>query len=84
MYRLVRETPLKDDATLGVLRDDNDLAICCTLELPWRDNLVGLSCIPTGKYYVTRYTSQKNNKKLDGEVMLLHNVPKRTMIQRLF
>lgn len=59
MFRLVRETPLKDDCTLGILRDDNDLAICCTLELPWLDNEPQISCIPTGKYKVVRRWSVK-------------------------
>lgn len=81
MFRLVRETPLKDDCTLGILRDPNDLAICCTLELAWRDNMRGLSCIPVGEYFVTRHTSKKNNLKLGGQVFLLHDVPDRDAIQ---
>ena len=28
--------------------------LCHTIELPWKENLPGLSCIPEGKYLMTR------------------------------
>lgn len=72
---LIRENPLKDDCTLGVLYRDNK-AICCTLELPWRDNQQKISCIPKGLYKLSRYLSPSK-----GEVFLLHDVPNRSMIE---
>lgn len=77
--KLVRETPLKTDCTLGVLRL-NDKAICCTLEPPWLDNKKG-SSIPVGSYIVTRYRSPSKNPQLDYQVFLLHDVPGRDYIE---
>lgn len=33
--------------------------ICHSIELPWRDNLVGESCIPEGRYKVIKRFSQR-------------------------
>ncbi len=57
----------KDDTkeTLGdmrVLKDQSTILKCLTLELPWKDNEVGVSCIPKGVYTC---------KKVDGT----HNIP---------
>lgn len=49
---------------------------CYSLELPWKDNKKEISCIPDGEYPVTVY--QSPNK---GEVLLLHDVPGRSMIE---
>jgi hypothetical protein len=41
-----------DDGTQGQLvatGGANEFS-CCTLELPWRDNAQGISCIPQGEY----------------------------------
>lgn len=40
-----------DEGTVGVIRLGRT-PICYTLELPWRDNRSGLSCIPQGSYLV--------------------------------
>lgn len=37
------------EGTFGVMSIDGKV-FCCTLELPWKDNAVGVSCIPVGKY----------------------------------
>ncbi|MFT5702884.1 MAG: hypothetical protein ACI9TO_000238 [Rickettsiales bacterium] len=40
------------EATLGVLLDQENKEICKTLENPWINNEVGISCIPEGTYEV--------------------------------
>lgn len=47
MARLLR-TDTDKQGTFGVLIFENWQ--CCTLELPWRNNQVNISCIPEGKY----------------------------------
>jgi len=48
---------------------------CRFIELPWRDNINQLSCIPTGDYIVKPYNSPKF-----GLVFCINNVPNRTSI----
>jgi len=72
---LTREHPLKDDATLGILRIDG-LAECATLELPWKDNQPRISCIPTGVYSVVKY-----NSPTKGQVFLLGGVAGRSNVE---
>lgn len=51
--------------TLGILQIwDGEMKIfeCKTLELPWKENQVNISCIPTGTYNVLRYNSPKFGK----------------------
>ena len=49
---------------------------CLTLELPWKDNLKDVSCIPEGVYTARKYDSPKH-----GGVVLLDDVPNRTYIE---
>lgn len=49
--------------------------LCKTLELPWRDNQKGISCIPAGKYKLSPYPSSRF-----GEVYIVNDVPNRTGI----
>lgn len=49
--------------------------ICKTLELPWRDNQKGISCIPAGEYKLSPYPSSRF-----GEVYIVNDVPNRTGI----
>ncbi|MES2003023.1 MAG: DUF5675 family protein [Bacteroidota bacterium] len=44
--------------TNGLLCSDGQL-ICNTIELPWLQNLPGVSCIPEGRYLVKKRYSQK-------------------------
>jgi hypothetical protein len=52
----------KDDCTIG-----EGIAVCQgkppfefkTLELPWKDNIRRISCIPVGKYRTIKHTSPK-------------------------
>lgn len=45
--------------------------ICYTIELPWKDNHVGVSCIPEGKYFISKRYSAKFKWHL--EVMDVQN-----------
>lgn len=47
-----------------------------TLELSWKDNKTGISCIPKGEYNVIAYKSPSK-----GDVYLLEDVPNRTFIE---
>lgn len=75
MYTLTR-TQSDDTGTLGVITDKDGKKVCCTVELPWRNNDHQTSCIPHGTYHVTRYMSPTK-----GRVFLVNDVPNRTMIE---
>ncbi len=57
--------------TYGVLLNDT-APLCVTLELPWKNNAIDVSCIPPGVYPVVPNTPQKPWR--------LCNVPNRTEI----
>jgi hypothetical protein len=68
------------EQTTGFMQffDENDTLIftCMTLELPWRDNMQGISCIPSGDYVCERLTSPKlgvsyDVKKVEGRSYIL-------------
>lgn len=64
--------------TLGELfiRDgDDEVFTCKTLELPWLDNKVQVSCIPAGSYKV-----KKRNSAKYGDHFHIEDVPGRTFI----
>lgn len=42
---------------LTILKGGEEVFRCKTLELPWKDNKVSISCIPKGVYNVTPYSS---------------------------
>lgn len=48
-FQIVRASITNDPMRGHLLAGDLDL---CTLELPWKDNLPGVSCIPPGTYPV--------------------------------
>lgn len=49
LHRLVQN----EEGTFGLLvNDDTSELICCTAELPWRNNARRISCIPAGTYTV--------------------------------
>jgi len=62
-----------DQGTEGIL-SINDFK-CFTLELPWRDNQRGISCIPSGEYKVKIAVTPKH-----GRIYKLQNVPGRTYV----
>ena len=52
-----RET-ITDQGTPGILSAPALGFSCFSLELPWKDNQVGVSCIPAGEYTCERYFSR--------------------------
>jgi hypothetical protein len=48
----------RQDGVFGAL-SINEFPICLTVERPWLDNKVGLSCIPPGQYLCKRVESPK-------------------------
>lgn len=43
----------KDEGTFGVVSVEAGAFTCVSGELPWRDNAIGISCIPAGTYPCT-------------------------------
>jgi len=64
------------DATHGMLLHGM-IFICYTLELPWRDNVKGESCIPCGDYKV----EWEYSPKFKTSLYELRDVPNRTEIK---
>ena len=64
----------RHDATLGVLCID-DYPRMVTLEKPWLGNQKDISCIPIGKYNISRHDSPKF-----GETFLVERVKERSNI----
>ena len=62
-----------DQGTEGILVTEN--FNCKTLELPWRNNQKGISCIPAGTYKVEIRISNKY-----GRIYWVRKVPNRTYI----
>lgn len=62
-----------DQGTLGIMSFEDFK--CYTLELPWRNNEIGTSCIPAEEYDVEIRVSPKY-----GRVYWVRNVPKREWI----
>lgn len=54
------------DATIGTLNTDHQSFY--TIELPWRENLANLSCVPGGTYELLPYDSPSH-----GPTWCLHN-----------
>jgi hypothetical protein len=66
-------TLTSDQGTEGILATDG--FFCNTLELPWRNNAKGLSCIPSGEYIVKIRQSPRY-----GQIYWVTNVPNRSWI----
>lgn len=63
--------PLGTNGTLAY----KGLTICATIELPWKNNSTGISCIPEGRYsLIKRYSPHLKDH------LLLENVPDRQYI----
>lgn len=71
--KLIRDDQ-NEDRTLGTLRTDDDEYVCETLELPWRENQHGISCIPEGTYECFRFDSPH----IGYQLFQLRNVPNRS------
>ena len=63
-----------DECTLGRLEFDGFR--CWTVEKPWLDNAVNVSCVPDGKYQMVRHDSPK----FGPDVWMLEDVPERSYI----
>lgn len=75
MKQLVLDRFFSDErGTVGELSDDNG-RICYTLEEPWKDNQLCISCIPVGRYICERYPS-----RTFGEVFIVKDVLHRSGI----
>ena len=60
--------------TNGILMQD-DLALCETIELPWKNNLPIISCIPEGEYVLEK----RYSNKFKWHLQVMH-VPLRQLI----
>lgn len=51
------------EGTNGILRQ-NGFILCYTIELPWKENQHGISCIPEGEYALAKRYSKKFGRHL--------------------
>lgn len=70
-----------DAGTFGQLLDGQHRLVCCTLELPWRDNHPDVSCIPPGTYPMHRAMHHDAQGRPEYEAFALDQVPDREGIQ---
>lgn len=75
MKAVLTRSPSTDHGTFGRLVLDDGTTFY-SLELPWRDNNRGISCIPPGTYTCKWIHSPKH-----GECYQVLNVPDRSMIE---
>lgn len=59
--------------TWGTFLDPENIPICVSLELPWRENQRNISCIPEGKYVCI----PEQSKAFKSVIYRLQNVPER-------
>ena len=67
--------PHGDQGTGGILFCPTTGFECRSIELPWRDNNVSISCIPKGTYMVEPFKSPKY-----GNTYIIKDVPGRSYI----
>jgi hypothetical protein len=67
--------PMQTTGRMVVFDDDKVVMQCCSLELPDNGNLKNVSCIPEGKYEVSKIYSPTK-----GKCFLLNSVPNRSEI----
>jgi hypothetical protein len=75
MQLTIQRQSTDDEGTFGVATLDSDWT-CYSLELPWRDNISGKSCIPPGTYECGWINSPKH-----GWCYKLKDVPDRTDVE---
>ena len=68
------DTWVNSDCTVGRLTYKDFK--CLTLELPWKNNIPSISCIPSRIYNAKKYESPSK-----GDVILLQDVPNRDFIE---
>lgn len=64
-----------DKLTLAQFTKLDKIFDCFTIELDWKNNQRNISCIPKGRYIVTKHNSPKFKRTL-----LINNVPNRSGI----
>jgi hypothetical protein len=74
IYRLRRS----DQGTEGLLTTNG--FHCKTLELPWRDNAQGISCIPAGDFPAGEYDVEIRISNKYGRIYWVRNVVNRSYI----
>ncbi len=82
MVRIVRQAQM-DFGTFGIMYlPDSNLALC-TVERPWLDNKLFVSCIPTGVYPLVLGEFRRNtdDESDDYPAYEIHEVPGRTNIK---
>ena len=63
-----------NNGTNGVLQNKGHL-FCYTIELPWRENGVRVSCIPEGRYKLAKRYSEKFGWHIQLRHCLLYTSP---------
>lgn len=74
----MKEYTLQRTYLSGITKGTIELSDCSlinSIELPWNNNKVGISCIPKGKYYVERDKTGKH------QWFRVKDVPGRTFIE---
>lgn len=71
---IITRQPSTDQGTPGTFQF-GDTTLSC-MELPWRDNQPGASCIPVGTYRAEIYESPRH-----GRVYMLQGVPGRSDVE---
>ena len=71
----IRRVVSNDNYTAGVVIVNNE-PVCVSIELPWHDNQVCISCIPAGEYKLCL----KHESPKFGDCFSVENVPGRSDI----
>ncbi|MCD6197493.1 MAG: hypothetical protein J7K15_02830 [Deltaproteobacteria bacterium] len=58
LVEIIRLQSYVPDGTFGVIRINGEFT-CLSLEPPWRNNQINVSCIPEGQYLAERFDSPK-------------------------
>ena len=79
----IKRIAYTEDGTFGVILS-NDVPFAVTLERQWLDNRRSKSCIPAGKYTVTRCNKSPDygyqNSPRFGDTFMVDSVPNRSKI----
>jgi len=69
----ISDNSLQTLGALSFLKDDGQIFVCKTLELPWKNNMSNVSCIPIGAY-VCRYTRSNRLSAAKGRDFFTYEV----------
>ena len=76
-HTVVRVAQTDVDSFGVMLRDDTREPVCLSLELPWKDNLPDISCVPAGSYLAVWTKTSKH----PGGVYMLQDVHGRSAVE---